>query len=162
GNPTSAIAISPQGNPLLASGRDYNNGYLQPENRPLIRAQPMSVNGIFISGRLPLHPGQTGEGLLGHLRLLEQWDSLSVSGAMVQMGMNHYSTAPLPQRRHDKLPHYSLDQWLGSYDVALQYGPASALASQFAAPAISSEAYQTPAATDPYIELLCRAGGRCP
>ncbi|MEO0407962.1 MAG: hypothetical protein AAF289_11480, partial [Cyanobacteria bacterium P01_A01_bin.135] len=47
GNPTSAIAISPQGNPLLASGRDYNNGYLQPENRPLIRAQPMSVNGIF-------------------------------------------------------------------------------------------------------------------
>ena len=167
-DPTSAIAISPDGAPILANGQAYAGGYFPPtKGRPLIEAQPLQVNGIFLSGRLPA-AGQSAGGLTGHLRLLERWDRLSISGALVQVGASYYAAASGGEGGCDRKrpsPHYSLGQWLGGYDVALQYGPAPLPVRQFVTLAASPrhEAYHSPALTDPYLQMLCQGAGQaCP
>lgn len=164
---SSPVVVSAQGNPRYADGTDYKGTYLRfRDAKPLIRAKPLQINAILISAAAPSRPRQTSGGLLGQIRLLEQWKTIAFRGALVQLGVNHYSTAPLDQdaweigtrpqsARHSR--YYALQQFLGEYDVALQYGPAPPVVSQFVTVAANprSEFYATPAATDPYVRLLC-------
>ncbi|MGB3615673.1 MAG: hypothetical protein WBA10_17895, partial [Elainellaceae cyanobacterium] len=172
---THPVVLSAQGNPMQGSGTDYQGTYLRfRDPKPLIRAEPLQVNAILISGMLPSRPRQTSGGLLGQIRLLEQWKTLAFNGALVQLGVSHYSTAPLDQDAWEAgtqpqaarySQYYGLRQFLGQYDVALQYGPAPPITGQFVTVAANprSEVYSTPAATDPYIRLLCASvAQRCP
>ncbi len=173
-DPSSPIVISPQGNPVLKDGADYAGAYSQFSHpKALIRARPQTVNALVVSGGAPSRKHQSSGGLLGQLRRLEHWESLTFNGAWVQLGVSRYATAPLDQdawepRSRPQRAKYSqyqaLEQPHWRYDVGLQYVSAPPFARQFETVAANprSELYSTPAANDPYLLLLCRAAtDRC-
>ncbi|MGF1512109.1 MAG: hypothetical protein ACFB5Z_00205 [Elainellaceae cyanobacterium] len=170
----SPIVISAQGNPVLKGGTDYAGNYGSfRDPKPLIRAQPQSLNAVIVSGMVPSIPRQASGGLVDQLRRLENWETVTFSGAWVQLGYSRYSTAPFDQdawetgrpkpARYDAYQALARPHW--RYDVALQYGTAPPFVRPLETVAANprSEFYSIPAAADPYIAILCRAagGGRC-
>jgi len=168
--PTTPIVWSRNGNPVDVDTDEYDRRYfLFTDEKPLITNGRNRVNAIIISGLIPSRKNQSYGGLHNFPRFLEDWDTLYISGSLLQLNFSQYATAPFAQRAWESgqipgaggdsgfINYYDPPQRRWGYDVALQYAPAGPLAERFVSIGSSprSEFYSEPPADDPYMVNLC-------
>ena len=181
-DPGSPIQISPNGNPILASGGDYQGNYFTFEDnapisgtdlKPTNQAQPQQINAGIFSGIPPSQGGQTYGGLHNFPRFIENWFGVDafISGAFYQLNFSTYATGPfdqdawepgqsavLAQNGGNLLNYYGAPNRRWGYDVALQLVPPGPITSRLTSPGgVRSEFYRELPVDDPYIEMLKKA-----
>lgn len=160
-DPNSPIAISRNGNPLVADigryaatdpieEREYDSTYFAfDENRPLRLATTTRVNATIISGIIPSRADQSYGGLHNFPRFLENWPNtefMRMSGAFLQINFSTSATGPFDQDAWEPgtapsvpsgageaaiIKYYDPPSRLWGYDVGLQYAPAGPVSRRF-------------------------------
>ncbi len=167
--PITPVVWSRNGNPFRFNNQpdNYTGGYRKlSDGKQLIGGAKNRVNAIIISGLTPSRAGQAYGGLHNFPRFIENWNTLYISGSLLQLSFSRYATAPFSQNSWEagtapsggeQIKYYSPPNRRWGYDVGLQYAPAGPLASRFINISTSprSEYYSEPPADDPYIVLLC-------
>ncbi|MEB3211350.1 MAG: hormogonium polysaccharide biosynthesis protein HpsA [Leptolyngbyaceae bacterium] len=167
--PITPVLWSRNGNPITLDGpsAEYSRRYYEfRDGKPLISTQTNRVNAIVISGLTPSRAGQAYGGLHNFPRFIENWNTLYISGSLLQLQFSRYATAPFSQNSWEsgspptggeQIKYYSPPNRRWGYDVGLQYAPAGPLASRFVSISTTprSEFYSEPPADDPYLLLLC-------
>ncbi|MEM7769838.1 MAG: hormogonium polysaccharide biosynthesis protein HpsA [Cyanobacteria bacterium P01_A01_bin.37] len=166
--PITPVAWSRNGNIVTVDGSDeYSRRYYTlRDSKPLISTGTNRVNAIIISGLTPSRAGQAYGGIHNFPRFVERWNTLYISGSLLQLNFSRYATAPFSQNSWEtgtpptggeSIRYYSPPQRRWGYDVALQYAPAGPLASRFVSVSNTprSEFYSEPPADDPYLVMLC-------
>ncbi|MEL6224034.1 MAG: hormogonium polysaccharide biosynthesis protein HpsA [Cyanobacteria bacterium J06627_8] len=166
--PITPVIWSRNGNPITVDGADeYSRRYYTfRDGKPIIRNGSNRVNAIIISGLTPSRAGQAYGGLHNFPRFIEDWNTLYISGSLLQLQFSRYATAPFSQNSWEtgtppsggeQIKYYSPPNRRWGYDVGLQYAPAGPLASRFVSVSNTprSEFYSEPPADDPYLLLLC-------
>ncbi len=186
-DPNSPIAISRNGNPLVADigryaatdpieEREYDSTYFAfTDNRALRTATTTRVNATIISGIIPSRADQSYGGLHNFPRFLEKWTGqfMRMSGAFLQINFSTSATGPFDQDAWEPgtapsvpsgageaaiIKYYNPPSRLWGYDVGLQYAPAGPVSRRFTPQETRrSEFYNEPQANDPYIRQLCLA-----
>lgn len=170
--PTTPIIWSRNGNPVDAENTaDYDRAYYEfTDRKPLITNGENRVNAIIISGLTPSRRNQSYGGLHNFPRFIENWDTLFISGSLLQLSFSQYATAPFSQKAWEPaevppgggdagfINYYNPPERRWGYDVGLQYAPAGPLAERFISIGASprSEFYSEPPADDPYMINLCQ------
>jgi hypothetical protein len=180
-DPASPIKISPNGNPILKSGEDYEGQYFTFEAgftatdpasgsqiiKPLIDASEQYVNGVLISGIVPFRAYQSSGGLHNFPRFIERWDNenLNFSGSLLQINFSTYGTGPWdpdvwepsntdPEPK-DQFRYYFPPTRRWGYDVALQLSPPGPISTRLISVSKNrSEYYRELPVDDPYINNL--------
>lgn len=180
-DPASPIKISPNGNPILKSGEDYEGQYFTfeagftataPEAgsqiiKPLIDASEQYVNGVLISGVVPFRAYQSSGGLHNFPRFLERWDNenLNFSGSLLQINFSTYGTGPWdpdvwepsntePEPR-DQFRYYFPPNRRWGFDLALPKSPPGPISTRLISLSKNrSEYYRELPVDDPYINNL--------
>lgn len=168
-NPAAPVLISRNGHPMLTDGSEYpsTDYYDFNDDKSLIRAENERVNTIIISGLVPSRNDQSYGGMHNFPRFISRWNTLHISGALLQLNFSNYATAPFDQdawetnqntANPELIEYYGAPNRRWGYDVGLQYAPAGPIAQRFvSSESIRSEFYSEPAADDPYMVNLCRA-----
>lgn len=180
-DPASPIKISPNGNPILKLGKDYEGQYFtfdagftatDPDSgsqviKPLIDASEQYVNGVLISGVVPFRAYQSSGGLHNFPRFIERWDNenLNFSGSLLQINFSTYGTGPWdpdvwepsntdPEPK-DQFRYYFPPSRRWGYDVALQLSNPGPISTRLISVSKNrSEYYRELPVDDPYINNL--------
>jgi hypothetical protein len=178
----SPIFIHGSGNPQTISNGFYAGEYQTlDDGRDLISSPAETqMNLIMVSGIVPSRLGQAYGGLHNFPRFLESWGKLYISGAFLQLNYSTYAVAPFDQQNWQSTdlpptPGAGNNEWIRyygapvrrwGYDVGLLKAPPGPVARRFAfSLPTRSEFYSEPAATDPYIQNLCKSvqpAANCP
>lgn len=167
--PLTPVVWTRNGDPMRFTSngpKRYDDGYKKlKDGKQLISGATNRVNAIIISGLTPSRKKQAYGGLHNFPRFIEDWNTLFISGSLLQLNFSRYATGPFSQSGYETgvmpsgehIKYYSPPNRRWGYDVGLQYAPAGPLSSRFINPSSSprSEFYSEPPADDPYMVQLC-------